>query len=246
MAIFSQGVNKDMESLDLGRIVLNDNPASFLIEVLFRSFITFILVFVFLRFIGRRGVKQMTPLEVVIILVLGTAAGDVALQEDAPLLPAIVSFVVIVSVYRVFTLCVRRSDRLQKILEGKPMLVVKHGRLVWDNVKRSSIPFDEFSLELRQKSIEHLGQIRLAFLEIDGNVSVFYYKDEDVRPGLSIIERYLEEENIDSKNEDTNRERYFSCRCCGNTVLGLKDNLSKCPVCLSNDWTLSVDSIRIE
>lgn len=231
-----------MEIFDFGRIMLNDNPATFLIEVFFRSLITFVLVFLFLRFIGRRGVKQMTPLEVVIILVLSTAASDVALQEDAPLVPALISFIVIVAVYRGLTLCIRKSEKLQEILEGEPILVVKEGRIVWDNVKKSSIPFDEFSMELRQQSVEHLGQVRLAFLEIDGNASIFYYKDEDVKPGLSLVRQYIHHSDAQSSADE---QRYYSCYCCGNTVFSLRRQLKTCTICSACRWSESLDSRRI-
>ena len=231
-----------MEVFDFGRIMFNDNPAIFLVEVFFRSLITFVLVFLFLRFIGRRGVKQMTPLEVVIILVLSTAASDVALQEDAPLVPALVSFIVIVAVYRGLTLCIRKSEKLQKVLEGQPILVVKEGRIVWENVKKSSIPFDEFSMELRQQSVEHLGQVRLAFLEIDGNASIFYYRDEDVKPGLSLVRQYVDHSETESSADN---QTHYSCYCCGNTVFRYQSQLESCSVCSACRWSESLDTPRI-
>nr|VXZ86551.1 Protein of uncharacterised function (DUF421) [Klebsiella pneumoniae] len=45
----------------------------------------------------------------------------------------------------------------------------------------------EFFMELRVNSVEQLGQVRLAILETNGQISVFYYPDEEVRAGLSIL-----------------------------------------------------------
>ena len=72
-----------MKAFDLHRMVLDKVPMDFLGEVALRSLYTFILVFLFLKITGRRGVRQMSLFEVLIILTLGSAAGDVAFYVSA-------------------------------------------------------------------------------------------------------------------------------------------------------------------
>ncbi len=64
-----------MKAFDLQRMALDKFPLEFLGEVALRSLYTFILVFLFLKITGRRGVRQMSLFEVLIILTLGSAAG---------------------------------------------------------------------------------------------------------------------------------------------------------------------------
>src|SRR5690606_17894285 len=45
----------------------------------------------------------------------------------------------------------------------------------------------EILMELRQRGVEHLGQVRLGILEADGDVSLYFYDDAAVRPGLSVL-----------------------------------------------------------
>ena len=81
-----------MKAFDLHRMALDKVPMDFLGEVALRSLYTFILVFLFLKITGRRGVRQMSLFEVLIILTLGSAAGDVAFYDDVPMLPVLVVF----------------------------------------------------------------------------------------------------------------------------------------------------------
>lgn len=67
-----------MKAFDLQRMAFDKVPPEFLGEVALRSLYTFVLVFLFLKITGRRGVRQMSLFEVLIILTLGSAAGDVA------------------------------------------------------------------------------------------------------------------------------------------------------------------------
>lgn len=66
-----------MKAFDLHRMAFDKVPFDFLGEVALRSLYTFVLVFLFLKMTGRRGVRQMSLFEVLIILTLGSAAGDV-------------------------------------------------------------------------------------------------------------------------------------------------------------------------
>ncbi|PVZ56629.1 DUF421 domain-containing protein, partial [Listeria monocytogenes] len=89
-----------MKAFDLQRMALDKFPLEFLGEVALRSLYTFILVFLFLKITGRRGVRQMSLFEVLIILTLGSAAGDVAFYDDVPLLPVLVVVVTLGVLYR--------------------------------------------------------------------------------------------------------------------------------------------------
>lgn len=89
-----------MKAFDWQRMALDKVPVEFPAEVALRSLYTFVLVFIFLKITGRRGVRQMSLFEVLIILTLGSAAGDVAFYDDVPLLPVLVVFVTLALLYR--------------------------------------------------------------------------------------------------------------------------------------------------
>ena len=78
-----------------------------------RSLYTFVLVFIFLKITGRRGVRQMSLFEVLIILTLGSAAGDVAFYDDVPLLPVLVVFVTLALLYRGIMWLMGHSEKLE-------------------------------------------------------------------------------------------------------------------------------------
>ena len=64
-----------MKAFDLHRMALDKIPLDFLWEVALCSLYTFVLVFLFLKITGRRGVRQMSLFEVLIILTQGSASG---------------------------------------------------------------------------------------------------------------------------------------------------------------------------
>lgn len=66
------------DPFDLQRMLLHEFPLMFVAEVALRALLAFIAVFVFLKVSGRRGIRQLSVFELVIILTLGSAAGDVS------------------------------------------------------------------------------------------------------------------------------------------------------------------------
>lgn len=180
-----------MKAFDLQRMALDKVPMEFLGEVALRSLYTFILVFLFLKLTGRRGVRQMSLFEVLIILTLGSAAGDVAFYDDVPMIPVLVVFITLALLYRLVMWLMSHSEKLEDLLEGKPVVIIEDGELSWSKLNRANMTEFEFFMELRLNGVEQLGQVKLAILETNGQISVYFFADEDVKPGLSILPKHL-------------------------------------------------------
>lgn len=97
------------------RVLWNDLPEVFLVEVIFRSIVMFIVLLLTLKIAGKRGVKQLSVFETVIIIALGSAAGDPMLYDNVGILPAITVFVVIILMYRLITWMAAKSKKFEKI-----------------------------------------------------------------------------------------------------------------------------------
>src|SRR5215217_7228955 len=91
------------EIFEWKRLLFNDLPSLFLVEVIFRSTVMFVILLVTLKLAGKRGVKQLSVFETVIIIALGSAAGDPMFYEDVGIVPALVVFTTIIVLYRFVT-----------------------------------------------------------------------------------------------------------------------------------------------
>src|SRR5690606_35897351 len=117
----------------------------------------------------------------------------------------VVTFCVIFGMYYLFSLLSQRTC-LERLLAGKPKIVVDDGVMVWDIIKKQHIMYRELLMELREESVDHFGQVRLAILETDGNVSIYFFADNDVKPGLSVLPDDLIESSISIPADG-----YYSC-----------------------------------
>lgn len=229
-----------MKAFDLQRMILDKAPLDFLGEVALRSVYTFILVFLFLKIAGRRGVRQMSLFEVLIILTLGSAAGDVAFYDDVPMLPVLVVFISLALCYRLVMWLMSHSEKIEDLLEGKPIIIVEEGELAWDKLKAANLTEVEFFMELRVNGVEQLGQIRLAIMETNGQISTYYYPDKDVRPGLSLLPLGLTP-RFTVVPEDGD----YACTKCSEVVVMQAGEQQDCPRCKNPEWSKASRAIRI-
>lgn len=230
-------------SFDLQRIFFGDVPISFLLEVIFRTTFMFVYLLVNLRFIGQRGIGQVTVFELALIIALGSAAGDPMFYPDVPLSHGMVVITFIVIFHRILVSMGRASHRVQEFVEGRTDRLVVNGFLDLEGVRRSLLSREEVFMKLRQQGIEHLGEVRRAYLEVDGEVSVFEYVTSEKRAGLSItppedikeVERY-------SAGGMPPENGIYACDACGNTARFIQsDRISECPRCGETDWVVAVE-----
>lgn len=176
-----------MSPFDLQRMLLDEVPLSFLLEVVARTTFAFLAVFLFLKSSGRRGIRQLSLFELVVILTLGSAAGDVSFYHDVPLLPVAVVFLSLLLLYRLTVLIMTKSKKFEALIDGLPVTVISNGLYELKSLEKLNISASELLMELRQRGVEHLGQVRLGLVETDGDISLYFYERDDVRPGLSVL-----------------------------------------------------------
>lgn len=226
--------------IDWHRILFSDHPYSFFIEILIRTPLMFLAVVVILRLTGKRGVHQLSIFEMVMIITLGSAAGDSMFYKDVGLLHCLAVFGIILAIYRLIILLISRSEKAEKLLEGEPLYLLRGGKMCLKEIDGDEMGADEFFGELRGLNVEHLGQLRYVILEATGKLSVFYYPDEKVQPGLPILpdDYYIKSTKIAHTG-------LYACARCGNTQALQQTDSAICELCKNKEWVSAIDRIRI-
>ncbi len=233
-------MDENINVFDWNRIFFSDElPIIYLGEIAFRTLIMFLLLIFALKFLSKRGVKQLSVFELAILIALGSATGDPMFYEDVPILHGVIVLIVVVVLYRVITGITGKVKSVETLLEGKPVSLVRDGVIEYENYKSVGLPYDKFFAELRIKSIDHLGQVRKAYLETSGEISIYLFEDKDVRPGLPIYPELIANpiKNIDA-------EKNCACIYCGN-IQNINPQHIKCNVCENNEWLIPKSNVRI-
>ena len=227
-----------VSDMDIQDILILDTTWSFTGELLLRCVLMYIMIIVVLRLTGKRGVRQLSIFEVAIILCLGSIAGDPMFTEDLPLIQALVVMSTIMILYRVTTWLMMKYQPFEDLLEGKSAYIVENGQLVIEEIQKGKMSHDEFFAEMRQQSVEHLGQVRIGLLESDGKFSILYYADDQVKYGLPLFPKACELVKY------VDPHKYYACRYCGN-VTQLDSIQTQCIRCQCCEWAEAINCKRI-
>lgn len=225
--------------LDLRRMFLGDEEPLFLVEVALRTTIIFGFTLVAMRFLGKRGVAQLSLVEVTIILGLGSAVGDPMFQPDVPLMHALIVISVIVLFYRVFTAALRKNEAFERFMEGKTSCLLSDGVLKLDCMKADRLSQEKLFELLRLQGITQLGEVKCAYLEQSGELSVFAAPPSEVRAGLPIVPPWDVREPLrfEAAVMPVAPGAFACCRCGTCHDHGGGAPLPLCPHCHHSLWT---------
>lgn len=226
--------------IDWRTLLLGEEGWNFLPEVLFRSAIMFVVSLVAMRAIGRRGTKQGV-FELVLIITLGSAAGDPTLYKNAGLLPATVVFVAIVLMYKIVNFFTARSKWLDDLVEGTHARLVKDCRFAVENGELKDLRHDELFEDLRLKGVVHLGQVDKAYIEASGQLSVFFLPDDKVVHGLPVTPELFE-----AQAEEITEKGIYSCGYCGHTKAMIPAKQNTCEICENKKWVKALNALRVK
>lgn len=231
-----------METFDLQRMFFGDLSWGFALEIVLRSSIMYVYTFGMVRLMGKRTAQQLTPFEFLIVIALGSAVGDPMFYPDVPLVAALLVITVVVGLEKLVSIAGQYNTRVEHVVEGIPHTVVADGRLQWEGLNHELVAREELFGELRRAGIEQLGQVKYAYVEQSGAISVLRYPDEQVRPGLPIVPpwilhpppRYVVPSVVPKAG-------VYACRRCGQRMdYNEGDTLLLCPTCAHEEWSDAV------
>ena len=228
----------DWEVFNFRRIFLGDAPLIYLLEIVFRTLVMYGYTIILLRILGKRGMGQLSTLELAIIISFGDAVGSPMISPDRPIIHGMVAITVITFAQIGLERLINRNKKVETFLEGAPNLLVDNGIIKLDCLNKDNLSKEDLFRALRSKEVDHLGQINKAFFETSGEISVLFHSPKKVKPGLSILpENAVPAFNIIKEPIAVPDQGLYCCNNCGNTKHLEKDQpITKCELCYGNQW----------
>lgn len=138
-----------------------------------RAAVIYMVLLLLFRIAGRRTLAEATPFDFVLLLIIGEATQQALLGQDYSLTNAIIVIVTLLLIDVVLSLIKQRSKRMEKLLDGVPTVVVDHGRLLRDEMRRARLDeADIMEAARRLQGLERLEQIKFAVVEVSGSITI--------------------------------------------------------------------------
>lgn len=142
--------------------------------------IYFVLLLLF-RIAGNRSLAQITMFDLVLLLIISESAQQGITGNDYSLTNAFVLVCTLVLMDILLSLWKQRSGKMERLLDGMPLILVRHGEVLQMRLDRVRVDREDILEAARElQGIERLDQIKYAVLERDGRISIIPWEGSPV------------------------------------------------------------------
>ena len=143
-----------------------------------RACVVYVLVMVLVRLSGKRAVGQFTPFDLVMLILIGNAVQNGINGGDNSLTGAAIMATTLIALNYGVAFVTSRSRRVEKFVEGEPVVLARNGKLFEGVLRRELISRQDFREALRMNGVEDVSEVELALLETNGSISVVKKRDD--------------------------------------------------------------------
>lgn len=137
-----------------------------------RTVIIYFVVFLIMRFMGKREIGKLSVLDLVISVMIAEIAVIVIEDVGRPMWDGILPMVVLMLIQLASALVSMKSRKLRLLLDGKPNVIIEKGKINKDIMRKQRYNLDDLMLQLRENKISSVADVEFAILETSGKLSV--------------------------------------------------------------------------
>jgi len=161
-------------------------PIDTVTNIILRTAAVYAVVLVGLRLSGKREIGQITVFDLVVLLLLANAVQNAMVGPDTSLAGGLVAALVLLALNAVVVRASLRWPQFRRALEGHPTILVLHGRPIRSHLRSEGVDEETLERTIREHGIEHLHDVEIAVLEVDGSISVV-----PIGAGTKRVKRHL-------------------------------------------------------
>lgn len=142
-------------------------------ESVIRALLVYGFVLMVLRFTGRRSLGSMTPFDFVMLLIISETTQSAMTDMDNSLTNSFLLILTFVATNIFLSLVKEQFPRLEKLIDGEPVLLVENGRPIEHRLRKTRVGLDDVMRSAREtQGLERLEQVKYAVLESTGHISI--------------------------------------------------------------------------
>lgn len=153
-----------------------------------RALILYAVVFVVIRLMGKKELSKVQPFELAIIILISDLASAPMSSRNVSIFDGIVPIITLLVAYIVFTLLVHSSNKVEDIMCGKIVPIIRDGKIIEENFDKNKYTIEDIMTQLREHDVFKIQDVKFAIIENNGNLSVLKNEDGFNSVPLNIIE----------------------------------------------------------
>lgn len=144
-------------------------------------------VFMLMCLIGKKAISELTPFDILYVIILGAIVEEAIYDDKVSVLHVI--FAIVLWGLFVFGMenAIEKTVKLSSIIEGEPAILIAKGRLNMKELEANYMDIEQLRSMLRQNDVYSINDVYYAILEVNGSMTVIT-KKENIIPSFSLVE----------------------------------------------------------
>ena len=136
------------------------------------------------RWVGVRSFSEISTFDIAVTLAVGAIVASTVISGGASLLDGLLALTVLNLLQLSVGWLRSRFAGVRRWLDNRPVLLIAHGEIVQENLRRVRVSEDDLTVRLRAANVHRLAQVRAAIMEPTGNISILTGFDDLLEPAL--------------------------------------------------------------
>jgi uncharacterized membrane protein YcaP (DUF421 family) len=141
-------------------------------DIIIRSASVYLFMIIALRIFGKKELSQLNTADVILILLISNSVQNSMVGSNISLLGGLAAASVLFSINFVLKKLMYKSKWFSDFMQEKPEILIHDGKIDFKALSKLNITSDELQEAMREHGVEHFAEVKLAMLEIDGNISI--------------------------------------------------------------------------
>ena len=142
------------------------------LDIVLRSVCVYFFMVIALRIFGKRELSQLNSSDIVLILLISNAVQNAMVGSDVSLEGGIIAAFSLFFINFIFKKVMLKSKFVKNLIQEKPEILIHDGKIDFKTVSKLGITSDELDEVIREHGVENYKFVKLAMLEINGNISI--------------------------------------------------------------------------
>ena len=141
-------------------------------ELIGRGLLIYFFLILLLRATGKRQIGQMSPFDLVLLMVLSNAVQNSMVGGDNSVSAVLILAVTLVAANWIVGKVTTSSRTMEQLIEGSPQVLFHNGKIYEKILSEDQITRQELIAAVHKAGYNDLNEVRTAILENDGSISI--------------------------------------------------------------------------
>lgn len=142
------------------------------LDIIIRSASVYLFMLIALRIFGKKELSQLNTADVILILLISNSVQNAMVGSDTSLWGGLAAAAVLFVINYTLKKLMYKFPKFSNLMQEKPEVLIHDGKLDFKALSKLNITSDEIQEAMREHGVEHFSDVKLAMLEIDGNISI--------------------------------------------------------------------------